>query len=103
VLFRLASSLVRAGAWTEALERFAAAEALLKSVDDPASLVELYCRWAEGALLVRDSASGTELLERAERIAGRTDLPRMGHMAAMLQPVRSLTAAPSLPSGDNDG
>jgi len=99
---RLALSLVRAEARTEAEERLAAAEALLTSVDDPASLVELYCRWAEGALLGRDSVSATKLIERAERVAACMGSPRAGHLEAMLQRGRSLTAPPSLPFGDND-
>ena len=98
ILSRLALSLARLGAAVEAQERFAAAEALLNAVNDPASLVELYCRWAEGALLLRDSPQAAKLIERAEKAAVTIDSPRPGHLEVMLKHVRSLTVTPSLPA-----
>ena len=100
LLARLALSLARIGARAEAQEQFAAAEDLLRSVDDPASLVELYCRWAEAALSGGDPASGAELIERAEQVAISSGSPRQGHLNAMLQRVRSLLTARSLPTSD---
>ena len=96
ILSRLALSLARLGASAEAQERFAAAEAILNTVDDPASLVEFYCRWAEGALLVHDPEKAAELIERAEKAALSLESPRPGHLEVMLKHVRSLTVTPSI-------
>jgi predicted ATPase/DNA-binding winged helix-turn-helix (wHTH) protein/Flp pilus assembly protein TadD len=93
LLSKLGLSLARLGARAEAPERFVSAEALLREVGDPASLVELYCRWAEAALLMGDPAKSDELIGRAETAALAVGSPQPKSLEAMLKRVRSLSPA----------
>ena len=95
VLSKLSLSLARLGAHAEAEDRFAAAEALLSEAGDPASLVELYCRWAEAALLMRDTAKSADLISRAENAALAIGSPTPKSLDMMLGGVRSLLTADS--------
>jgi len=95
LLSKLSLSLARLGAHAEAQERLAAAEALLSEVGDPASLVELYCRWAEATLLMHDSATSADLIGRAEKAALAVGSPPPKSLQAMLQHVRSLSPVDS--------
>jgi predicted ATPase/DNA-binding winged helix-turn-helix (wHTH) protein/Tfp pilus assembly protein PilF len=92
MLSKLGLSLARLAEHAEAQDRFTTAEALLSTVSDPVSLVELYCRWTESALLAGDSAKGDELIERAEKAARAVALPRPAPLELMLRRVRSLLA-----------
>jgi len=100
ILFRLALSLARLGTHVEARDRFVAAEALLRAIGDPTSLVELYCRWAEAAMLLRDWPMSAEMIRRAENAARDIESPRPGPFEAMLQQVRAMHAAQSSAAGD---
>ena len=90
MLSKLGLALTRTGANTEAQERFARAEALLSTVSDPMSLVELYCRWAEAALVTGNTAMVAELVGRAEEAALAVASPRPDPLEAMLRNARAL-------------
>jgi predicted ATPase/DNA-binding winged helix-turn-helix (wHTH) protein/Tfp pilus assembly protein PilF len=94
-LSRLGLTLARLGAYAESQERFVAAEALLRAIGDTTSLVELYCRWAEGAFLNHDPRTGDDRIGRAEDAVLAVGSPCPRPLEDMLGHVRSLSAAQS--------
>ncbi|HKE42836.1 MAG TPA: tetratricopeptide repeat protein [Casimicrobiaceae bacterium] len=103
ILSKLGLSLACLGASADAKDRFAASEAVLSNAGDPASLAELYCRWAEGAVLSHSSPTAAQLVKRAEQavLAVGSPSPGAGHLEAMLRHVRSLIAANGGVSGED--